>query len=200
MKLKYLKSDNGGEYYNKEFDNYCVENGIRREKIVPNTPQQNGVVKRIIRTIMERARSMRVHVGLPIQFWADAVSTTTYLFNLGPSVFLLEEARTGKQVNLEYLRVFGCMAYIHDADQWDKLDPKSKRCVFIGYGSEEFSYRCWDDKNQKVIRSRNVVFNEKVLDKDKVTVSSKQKEFIEFDKISDDDVQVVNENEAPNTK
>ena len=38
-KLKCLRLDNGGEYYNKEFDNYCSYNGIRRQKTVPGTPQ-----------------------------------------------------------------------------------------------------------------------------------------------------------------
>ena len=41
--LKCIRSDNGGEYYNKEFDSYCSYNEIHREKIVPITPQENGV-------------------------------------------------------------------------------------------------------------------------------------------------------------
>ena len=42
-KLKCLRSDNRGEYCSKEFDRYCSEHGIRREKIVPRTPQENGM-------------------------------------------------------------------------------------------------------------------------------------------------------------
>jgi hypothetical protein len=64
--LKCLRSDNGGEYCSKEFDDYCSYHGIRREKIVPRTPQENGVSERMNRTIMERARSMRLHVGFPL--------------------------------------------------------------------------------------------------------------------------------------
>jgi transposase InsO family protein len=71
--LKCLRSDNGGEYYSKEFDDYCSYHGIRREKTVPRTPQENGVSERMNMTIMERARSMRLHAGLPLQFWADVV-------------------------------------------------------------------------------------------------------------------------------
>ena len=51
------------------------------EKTIPGTPQQNGVAERMNRTLNERARNMRLHVGLPKTFWADAVSTTTYLIN-----------------------------------------------------------------------------------------------------------------------
>ena len=67
-RLKCLRSDNGGEYCNKEFDNYFSYHGIRREKIVPGTPQENGVSERMNTTIMENAMSMRLHVGLPLQF------------------------------------------------------------------------------------------------------------------------------------
>ena len=87
----------------KSFDRYCSENGIRREKTVPGTPQENGVSERMNRTIMECARCMRLHVGLPLQFWADAVDTVVYLINKGPSSSLdgdiLEEAWIGKKVN-----------------------------------------------------------------------------------------------------
>ena len=83
-RLKCLRSDNGGEYCSKEFDNYYSYNGIHRVKIVPRIPQENGVSERMNRTIMECARSMRLHAGLPLQFWADAVDTVVYLINRGP--------------------------------------------------------------------------------------------------------------------
>ena len=51
------------------------------EKIIPRTPQQNGVAKRMNKTLNERTRSMKLHAGLPKIFWADAVSTATYLIN-----------------------------------------------------------------------------------------------------------------------
>ena len=84
-KLKCLRSDNGGEYCSKEFDDYCSYHGIRREKTVPQTPQENGVSERMNKTIMEHARSMRLHAGFPLQFWEDVVDTATYLINRGPS-------------------------------------------------------------------------------------------------------------------
>ena len=102
-KLKCLRSDNGGEYYNKEFDSYCSYHGIRREKTVPRTPQENGVLERMNRTIMEHARCMRLHARLPLQFWADVVDTSIYLINRGPLSLLdggiPEEAWIGKKVN-----------------------------------------------------------------------------------------------------
>ena len=66
--LKCLGSDDGDEYYNNEFDNYCSYHGIRREKIVPRTPQENGVFERMNKTIIEHVRCMRLHAGFTLQF------------------------------------------------------------------------------------------------------------------------------------
>ena len=74
LKVKCLRSDNGGG-----FSEYCAAQGIRMEKIILGTPQQNGVAERMNRTLNEHARSMRLHAGLPKTFWADAVSTVAYL-------------------------------------------------------------------------------------------------------------------------
>ena len=86
MKIKCLRSDNGGEYIDGGFSEYCATQGIRMEKTIPRTPQQNGVVERMNRTLNECARSMRLHARLLKSFWADAVSTTAYLINQEPSV------------------------------------------------------------------------------------------------------------------
>ena len=100
-RLKCLKFDNGGEYCSKDFDSYCSYHGIHREKTFLGTPQGNGVSERINRTIMDRARCMRLHAGFPLQFWVDVVDTTIYLINIGPSSALdggiLEEAWTKKR-------------------------------------------------------------------------------------------------------
>ncbi|PKI47865.1 hypothetical protein CRG98_031739 [Punica granatum] len=93
------------------------------------------------RTLNERTRCMRLKYGLPKTFWANAVNTATFLINRGPSVPLdnsiPEEAWSGKEVNLSFLKVFGCVS--------SKLDAKSVKCTFIGYGGDEFGYRFWDD-------------------------------------------------------
>jgi hypothetical protein len=163
------------------------------ERTVPGTPQHNGVAERMNRTLTERARSLRVQSGLPKQFWAEAVNTAAYLINRGPSVPLEhkipEEVWSEKKVKLSHLRVFGCVAYVHISDQGrNKLDPKSKKCTFIGYGEDEFGYRLWDDENKKTIRSRDVIFNERVMYKDRhntTTTDSKLSEpvFAEVDDV-----------------
>jgi hypothetical protein len=65
-RLKCLRQENGGEYCSEEFYYYRSYHGIRREKTIPRTLQENGVSERMNMTIMERARSMRLHVGFPL--------------------------------------------------------------------------------------------------------------------------------------
>ncbi|CAH9067875.1 unnamed protein product [Cuscuta epithymum] len=163
-KVKTLRTDNGLEFCNKEMDKLCVDCGIKRHKTVPYTPQQNGIAERMNRSLLDKVRSMLATSGLSKKFWGEAVTTAAYLVNRSPSVPLggkcPETVFTGKPLDLSNLRVFGCAAYAHQ--QGDKLDPRSKKCVFLGYPEGVKGYRLWD-RNQvgfKVVLSRNVVFNE----------------------------------------
>jgi hypothetical protein len=202
-RLKCLRSDNGGEYCSKEFDDYCSYHGIRREKTVLGTPQENGVSERMNRTIMEHARSMRLHVGFPLQFWEDVVDIVVYLINRGPSSSLdgiiPEEAWTGKKVNYSFLKTFGCESFVHiDKENRTKLEEKSKKCTFIGYGVNDFGYRLWDYENNKIIRSRDVIFNEKVMYKDQLQGKKQEKEKPEYtvlDEITEKEIPKVPENQ-----
>ena len=106
-----------------------------------------------------------------------------------------EEVWRGKEVQISHLKVFGCVSYVHiESDARNKLDVKSKKCFFNGYGDEEFGFRFWDDQNKKIIRSRNVIFNEKVLYKDTSSVetdmadsdtSPQKSEFIKLEGLPD---------------
>ena len=68
LKVKCLKSDNGGEYIDEEFSEYCVTQGIRMEKTIPRTLQQNCVAGCMNRTLNKRAKSMRLYAILPKTF------------------------------------------------------------------------------------------------------------------------------------
>nr|CAD1820646.1 unnamed protein product [Ananas comosus var. bracteatus] len=83
--IKILRTDRGGEFTSHSFNNYCKENGIKRQLTVRHTPQQNGVAERKNRTIVEMARSMMKGKGLPNQFWAEAVNTTVFILNRSPT-------------------------------------------------------------------------------------------------------------------
>ena len=68
LKVKCSRSDNEGEYIDGGVSEYCAAQGIRMEKTILGTPQQNGVVERMNKTLNERVRSMGLHAGLPKTF------------------------------------------------------------------------------------------------------------------------------------
>ena len=136
LKEKCLRSDNGGEYIDGGFNEYCTAHGIRMKKTIHGTPQQNGVSERMNKTLNECARSMRLHARLLKFFWADAVNTAAYLINQGPSVpmefKIPKEVWSRKEVKFSHLNFFGCISYVHiDSNGRSKLDAKSKICFFF---------------------------------------------------------------------
>jgi hypothetical protein len=175
----------------------------RREKTVPGTPQENGVSKRMNGTIMESARSMRSHVGLPLQLWEDVVDIVVYLINRGPSRYLdggiPKEAWTGKKINYYFLKSLNCEAFVHiDKENRTKLEAKSKKCTFIGYDVNDFGYHLCDYENRKIIRSRDVIFNEKVMYKDQLQGKIQEREKPEYtvlDEITEKEISKVPENQ-----
>ena len=145
-----LRTDNGGEYLSSAFQNYLKEKGIRHELTVPHCPQQNGVSERMNRTLVESARSMIAHAGLSNIFWAEAISTASYVRNRLPTTALKEretpyERWYGRKPDVSHFRVFGCMAYAHVPDcERRKLDTKAKKMRFVGYSLTSKGYRLFD--------------------------------------------------------
>ena len=66
--LKRLRTNNGGEYFSREFKEYCYKHGIRHVKMIPSTPHHNGVAERMNRTIVEKVRCMLKLDKLPKSF------------------------------------------------------------------------------------------------------------------------------------
>ncbi|KAL2541288.1 zinc finger protein [Abeliophyllum distichum] len=97
--------------------------------------EQNGVAKRMNRTIMNKVRCLLISSGVPKGFWGEAVATAVFLINRCPSTTIQsktpEELWKGKPPDLSYLKVFGCTAYAHQKE--GKLDIRAKKCVFLGY-------------------------------------------------------------------
>uniref|UniRef100_A0A2N9GEX0 Integrase catalytic domain-containing protein n=1 Tax=Fagus sylvatica TaxID=28930 RepID=A0A2N9GEX0_FAGSY len=169
-KIKCLRTDNGTEYRDGDFLKFCEEYGIKRHFTVRKTPQQNGVAERLNRTITETARCLRLNAELPKIFWAEAVDMACYIINRSPRVALdgkvAEEVWTGQEVDYSFMRIFGCPAYVHiSGEDRSKLDPKSKKCIFLGFKKGVKGYKLWDPIAQKVVISRDVVFDEKSMTK-----------------------------------
>ncbi|KAG8488904.1 hypothetical protein CXB51_016855 [Gossypium anomalum] len=150
--IKYLCTDNGLEFYSDEFNRLCKSEGIVRHLTVRHTPQQNGVVERMNRTIMEKVQCMLLNANLPKSFWAEAASTACFLINRSLSVAI--EKKTQQEI-------FGYPAYAHVDN--GKLEPRSIKCVFLGYKAGVKGYKLWCPENRKVVISRDVVFDETAM-------------------------------------
>ena len=100
--------------------------------------------------INERVLSMLSNAGLTQGFWTEAMVTVVHLINRSPNSMLdggvPEEAWTGKKPSYDHLHVFGYEAYVHvPREKCSKLEPKSRKCIFMGYGeSGKMGYRLWD--------------------------------------------------------
>ncbi|KAG8472381.1 hypothetical protein CXB51_035329 [Gossypium anomalum] len=163
--IKYLRTDNGLEFCSDEFNRLCKSEGIVRHLTVRHTPQQNGVAERMNRTIMEKVRCMLSNANLPKSFWAEAASTACFLINRSPSVAIEkktpQEVWSGNPANYSDLKIFGCPAYAHVNN--GKLEPRSIKCVFLGYKAGVKGYKLWCPENRKVVISRDVVFDETAM-------------------------------------
>lgn len=164
-KLKKIRTDNGSEYINKQVSTFLRNNGIIHQRTVDYTPQQNGVSERANRSIVERARSMLEEAKLSKKYWAEAVNTSVYLKNRCPTRAVRgmtpEEAWTDRKVDLSYLKVFGCRAFMHVPKQKrKKFDPKTKELLFVGYCETTKGYRLIDPVTHSLHKARDVVFFE----------------------------------------
>jgi transposase InsO family protein len=74
-----LRSDRGDEYLSNEFKSYCENHKIRRYFTAPYKPQQNGLIKRKNRTILDMVRSIIKTKKMPKEFWAEVVQCAVYI-------------------------------------------------------------------------------------------------------------------------
>jgi len=127
--------------------------------------------------LVETIRAMLNDSKLSKSFWAEALSTATYLRNRSPTRAVQRmtpyEVWTGCKPNVSKLRVFGCDAYVHiPKDDRQKVDSNTKHCIFLGYGETTKVFRLYDKKKRRVFHSRDVVFNEaktKIIQNNDVT-------------------------------
>ncbi len=159
--LKYFRSDDTEEY--QGLQPTFKEKGILWEKSALYAEDQDGVSERSIRTVLERARTMLIHAGLPSSLWPEAIAEACYITNRLPIKALNGktpyEAWYKKKPNLANLCVYGCNAYVVDyhAKSKGKIAPRSWIGTLVGYESKN-QWRIYG--GSKVIVRRDVVFNE----------------------------------------
>ncbi|KAK1617800.1 hypothetical protein QYE76_023317 [Lolium multiflorum] len=151
-KIKFLRSDRGGEYLSYEFGMHLKKCGILSQLTPPGTPQRNGVSERRNRTLLDMVRSMMSLTDLPLSFWGYALETAAFTLNRAPSKSVATtpyELWFNKKPKLSFLKVWGCEAYVKKL-QPDKLEPKAEKCVFIGYPKETIGYTFYHRSEGKI--------------------------------------------------
>lgn len=174
--IKCIRSDNGKEFCNYAFDKLFKSSGIKHQKTIPYTPEQNGVAERANRSIIEKARTLLCEANLSKRFWAEAVCTVVYLKNRSPTKAVTDkvpqELWSGKKVDLSHLRTFGCLAYaLKPKQKRQKLDMKTEELIFIGYCESTKGYRLMHPQTGKITVARNVKFLENIFPGDGTKVT-----------------------------
>ncbi|KAK8589956.1 hypothetical protein V6N12_024343 [Hibiscus sabdariffa] len=161
--IKALRSDRGGEYLSQDFDELLKECGVVSQLTPPGTPQWNGVSERRNRTLLDMVRSMMSHSDLPISFWGHALEIAAFTLNRVPSKLVQKtpyEIWTGKRPSMSFMKIWGCQAYVKH-QMSIKLEPRSHKCIFVGYPKETKEYYFFNSKENKVFVARTGVFLEK---------------------------------------
>ena len=117
VNFKALRTKQGCEYLFDLFKNYCDDKGIVRHITIPSTQQQNDIVERRNRTLLNIVRSIMAQVNFPISFWGDALLFATYILNRVPSKFVPStpyEVWKGETLDLSIIRPWECATCIHN--------------------------------------------------------------------------------------
>ncbi|WCJ31588.1 Retrovirus-related Pol polyprotein from transposon RE1 [Euphorbia peplus] len=164
-KVVHIRSDNGGEFKNFRFEEFCETKGIDHNFSAPRTPQQNGVVERKNRTLVEIARTMINERRLPKYFWGEAVNTACYVLNRVLIRSILNktpyELWKGRKPKIGYFRTFGCKCYVLNTKEYlSKFDSKADEAIFLGYSTHSKAYRVFNKRTQTLDESVHVQFDE----------------------------------------
>ena len=163
--VKRVHSDNGGEYF--ALKDYLIAQGIEQTMTPPYSPNMNAIAERANRIIVESARSMLEHAGLPRKFWAEAVVHAARIRNMFFSprndTITSYEMMHGVKPVPSYLRIFGCLAWNHvPKDRRKKLDAKSELGIVIGC-YENSQFKLWIPDRECAVISRDVSISEDVF-------------------------------------
>ena len=160
--IKIFRSDNGGEFLSLQ--SFFKDNGVLFQYSCVYTPQQNGVVERKHRHILQVARALKIQAQLPNQFWGECALTAVHIINCLPSPILSFktpfERLYSKPPSYSHLRVFGCLACATNVHVSHKFDHRAITCIFIGYPVGQKAYKLFNLSTRKIFTSRDVHFHE----------------------------------------
>jgi hypothetical protein len=187
LRIKKIRSNNGTKFKNSQIEGFLEEEGIKHEFSSPYKPQQNGVVERKNRTLLDMARTMLDEYKTPDQFWVEAINTACYSINRLYLHRILKktsyELLTGKKPNVSYFRVFRSKCFILiKRGRNSKFAPKAVEGFLLGYDSNTKAYRVFNKSTELVEVSYDIVFDE---------TNGSQVEQVDLDELDDEEAPCV---------
>jgi hypothetical protein len=186
LRIKNIRNDNGTEFKNSQIEGFLEEEG-KHEFSSPYTPQQNGVVERKNRALLDMARTMFDEYKTPNRFWVEAINTACYSINRLYLHRILKktsyELLTTKKPNVSYFRVFGSKCFVLiKRGRNSKFAPKAVEGFLLGYDSNTRAYRVFNKSTGLVEVSCDVVFDE---------TNGSQVEQVDLDELDDEEASCV---------
>ncbi|GJU34475.1 retrovirus-related pol polyprotein from transposon TNT 1-94 [Tanacetum coccineum] len=144
---------------------FFKEEGIEHQTSTPRTPEQNDVVERQNRTLVEAARMMLSASKLPLFFWVEAIEIACYTQNRS-IIIPTHEKRAYHIINdrkplIKHLHIFGCTCYLtRDSENLDKMKEKGDPCILVGYSTQSKGYRVYNKRTRLIVESIHLRFDE----------------------------------------
>nr|GEY35765.1 hypothetical protein [Tanacetum cinerariifolium] len=159
-----IRTYNGTKFVNQTLREYYEQVDISHETSVARYPQQNGVIERRNRTLIEAARTMLIYARVSLFLWAVAVATTCYTQNR--SIIRLRHGKTPYELlheklpDLSFSYVFGALCYpTNDSENLGKLQPKADISIFIGYAPTKKAFWIYNRRTRRIIKTIHVDFD-----------------------------------------
>nr|GEV96457.1 hypothetical protein [Tanacetum cinerariifolium] len=160
-----IRTNNDTEFKNQVLKEFFDSVGISHQMSSVQTPQQNGVVERINRTLVEAAKIMLIFSCAPLFLWAEAIATVCFTqnrsiihrrFNKTPY-----ELINSRKPDISFLHVFGALCYPKNYCKYiGKLGAKGDIGFFIGYFADSCAYRVYNRRTKKIMETMHVSFDE----------------------------------------
>nr|GEW41256.1 retrovirus-related Pol polyprotein from transposon TNT 1-94 [Tanacetum cinerariifolium] len=163
--VRVVRTDKGTKFLNQTLHSYFAAEGIQHQTSVARTPEQNGVVERQNRTLVEAARTMLSAAKVPLFFWAEAIATACFTQNR--SLVIPRHEKTpyhiinDRKPPIKFFYIFGFVCYIvRDGENLDKMKEKGDECIFVGYSTQSRAYRVFNKRTRVIMESIHVNFDE----------------------------------------
>ncbi|GJZ51080.1 retrovirus-related pol polyprotein from transposon TNT 1-94 [Tanacetum coccineum] len=149
---------------NKTFHAYFAKEGIEHQTSTTRALEQNGVVKRRNRTLVEDARTMLSAAKVLLFFWAEAIATACFTQNR--SLVNPRHEKTpyhiinGRKPSVKFFHIGSLCYIIRDGENLDKMKEKGDACIFVGYSTQSRAYWAYNKRTRVIVETIHVNFDE----------------------------------------